>query len=395
MSIPEREDHRTIQALILCQLPPPVHGVTVVNKLVMEELARHASRVRLEHLPIGSAATIRDIGRYRFTKLLQLGKTVATLLARRLYPGTSIVYLPFASVTGLPSIRDAALAAIGRFVADRVLVHVHVEGFVDMVSARDFRACLMRAMLRNCELVAITELTANAATRTGLFRHVWKVPNGVPEPARTGEPAAKDGPLRIAYVANMTPAKGIHLLLGSLQKISAAGGEFCADIIGETSALLSVSDVRQKSAELGLASKVSIHGPLYGDEKYRVFASAHLFVYPSRRDHAPLVLLEAMALGLVPIVVDTGGMAEILGPELAINVIPANLLDEPVERLLTGRISYYQTHRDCLRSHASAARQRYLMAYTDRHFGANMMKAFFGEESSRLSCIESMRRDLE
>jgi glycosyltransferase involved in cell wall biosynthesis len=292
-----------------------------------------------------------------------------------------VAYLPFAP-TGLSSLRDGVLVAVSRLGANRVLVHVHGEGMATITHGYSFRAWILRAMLRNCEIIAITRETAEAAVQSGLFRHVWSVPNGIPDPGWIGN-LQMDGSIRIAYVANMHPAKGVDLLLRSLQQIARHGLNFYADIIGDTSALLSLTEVQRMISDLGLDKNVVVHGPLFGDEKFRVLASANLYVYPSRHDHAPLVLLEAMALGLVPIVLNTGAMAEMVGPDFAPNVIGSNAADSTIELHLAERIEYYDKNRDRLAADAHLSRARYLTAYTEQHFYRQLIGAFLGREPAR------------
>jgi glycosyltransferase involved in cell wall biosynthesis len=366
--------------LMLCQLPPPLHGVTMVNQQVHDVLRRQRD-ADIVHLPVGSAKTIDDIGRYRFAKFIDLGGTLLALFRRRLHNGVAAAaYLAF-SPTGSASLRDALVAAASRLAARRVLVHVHGEGFGELILGRSVRARLIRAMIGNCEVIAITQRTADMAARSALFPRVWQVPNGIPDPGPVAG-RSRDGLLRITYMANMQPAKGIGLLLGALRRLADLPIAFRAHLIGDGTALLTLSEVRRRIEDLGLSRQVTVHGPLYGDEKYRMVARSHLFVYPSRLDHAPLVLLEAMALGLVPIVLDWGGLGEIVGQELADNVLAAAPPDDRLEQLLMGRMAHYDAHRDLLSEHAGVARRRYLAQYTDKHFSARLLGVFFGEDEA-------------
>jgi glycosyltransferase involved in cell wall biosynthesis len=362
--------------IMLCQLPPPIHGVTMVNRQVMDVLAQQGD-TEIVLLPVGSADAVNDIGRPSLAKFADLGGTILVLLRRRLHRGAArIAYLSF-SPTGSASLRDALVAAVSRLAAGRVLVHVHGEGFGELTTDRSLRARLVRAMVGNCEIIAITRATAAAAARSGLFHRVWLVPNSIADPGPVADRSGDDL-LRIAYLANMQPSKGVYLLLHALRRLADAGIEFRAHLIGDGTALLTLSEVRRRIEKLGLTDQITVHGPLFGDEKYRVLARSHLFVYPSRHDHAPLVLLEAMALGLVPIVLDCGGVAEIVGPELSDNVLPERAPDDRLDLRLMRRIACYNGHRDLLSEHAVLARRRYLAEYTAERFSARLIGVFSG-----------------
>src|SRR5689334_25417172 len=64
--------------LCLMQLPPPIHGVTVVNQAIANsELL--ASRFELEVLPLAFAASLEDLARPTVRKLGRMLETCARL----------------------------------------------------------------------------------------------------------------------------------------------------------------------------------------------------------------------------------------------------------------------------------------------------------------------------
>src|SRR5689334_1510926 len=98
--------------LCLMQLPPPVHGASVIN----DGIARSAwlrTRFDLEILPLQFATSIQDIERVSLRKLVRAATTAARLASAlwRRRPGA--VYLTLAP-RGPAFYRDCAYVAIAK-----------------------------------------------------------------------------------------------------------------------------------------------------------------------------------------------------------------------------------------------------------------------------------------
>jgi glycosyltransferase involved in cell wall biosynthesis len=68
------------------------------------------------------------------------------------------------------------------------------------------------------------------------------------------------------------------------------------------------------ASELGIKEAVRFTGFLHGEELVRALQSALLFMSASKSENMPLSVLEAMAVGLPIVVVDSLGMSELLRP---------------------------------------------------------------------------------
>ena len=79
-------------------------------------------------------------------------------------------------------------------------------------------------------------------------------------------------------------------------------------------------ELKQLTAGLGLADAITFHGWLEHDAVQDVVKRAHALTFPSVREFGGGVVLEAMALGVVPMIVDYAGPADLVTPETAIKV---------------------------------------------------------------------------
>ncbi|MFA5951939.1 MAG: glycosyltransferase family 4 protein [Hyphomicrobium sp.] len=350
--------------LILAQLPPPVHGVTVMTKSIHDYLS-DASDISIAQQWAGGAEDLGDIGARRIRKVAEFAWFAASLLARPVHTRqrADVAYVTMAPWAAA-AIRDAALATLAQRLACRTLLHVHGEGLDEIVSGKTRRSRLMRRLLRGSEVIAITSKCAEVAKASGLFTRVWLLPNFAPDP---GSPARQAGPTLVAgYFANLDPRKGLLRFVSAIAAARSANLPVRAVIAGAETRQMTYAALEALVAREGVQDVVEIKKPPLDKDGF--FRQLDCFVYPTEHDHAPLVLLEAMSHGVAPITCDTGGIAEIMGPGLAENVVPARLSDNERNALIVARIATYANDPSALSAARDAARRRFLGNYTEARF---------------------------
>jgi glycosyltransferase involved in cell wall biosynthesis len=136
------------------------------------------------------------------------------------------------------------------------------------------------------------------------------LPENAIDPARFGGGAApaSDGPLRAGFVGRLVPYKGPDMLIEAAAPMLRTG-RLHLEIVGDgpmTGAL------RAQAEGLGVAEAVTFHGWLEHARVQDVLGTCHLFAFPSIREFGGGVVLEAMALGVPPLIVDYGGPGELV-----------------------------------------------------------------------------------
>lgn len=140
-------------------------------------------------------------------------------------------------------------------------------------------------------------------------RIVWLPENAI-DPARfpSRRHGAASGPLRACFIGRMVPYKGPDMLIEA-----AAGlirdGRLTLDLIGDGPMM---EALRQQTAPLG--GGVRLHGWLPHDRVHAVAGECGLLAFPSVREFGGGVVLEAMAMGLAPLIVDYAGPGELVTP---------------------------------------------------------------------------------
>jgi glycosyltransferase involved in cell wall biosynthesis len=153
--------------------------------------------------------------------------------------------------------------------------------------------------------------------------------------ARAREP----GPLRILFVGNLIPRKGLERLVEAARSLQAY--PFSLDVVGSLDMdRRYAARVRRQVEACGLADRVRFHGSLGGELLEERFRQAQLFVVPSSYEGFGIVYLEAMGLGLPVIATASGATDEIVIHESTGYLVPpgdATILARRIESFLEDR----------------------------------------------------------
>jgi glycosyltransferase involved in cell wall biosynthesis len=147
--------------------------------------------------------------------------------------------------------------------------------------------------------------------RTAMNRCVYLPENAI-DPKRFPEPLPRShGPiLRVVFVGRLVPYKGADMLLEAVEPL-VREGRATLTIVGDGPER---RPLEERIRAAGLGAGVTLVGWVEQDQVHRFLSTSDMMAFPSIREFGGGVVLEAMACGAVPLVVDYGGPAELVTP---------------------------------------------------------------------------------
>jgi glycosyltransferase involved in cell wall biosynthesis len=168
------------------------------------------------------------------------------------------------------------------------------------------------------------------------------------------ERARRPGPLRIIFVANVVPGKGLNTLIDALSRMTPGSWRLMA--VGSlTMDAAYAQSIRNHIVRAGLSDYVDLVGAVPNEEIPGYLDRNHVLVVPSHYEALGIAYLEAMGCGLPVIATAAGGAHEIISHgEVGFLTLPGDVnmlarylrqIDQERERLLEMSLAAYQRIR--------------------------------------------------
>lgn len=170
---------------------------------------------------------------------------------------------------------------------------------------RVFKPLQWPAITRAACLHATSPMEYADIREFGLSHPVAVIPNGIDIPLLDGAGAVRSAgqARRLLFLGRLHPIKGIELLLQAWQVLQDSHPTWELVIAGKGDAAY-VQSLRDMDKSLEL-KRTSFPGPIYGEEKRRLYCSADLFVLPTHTENFGMAIAEAQAHA-VPVITTRG-----------------------------------------------------------------------------------------
>ncbi len=365
---------KSIDLLILTgQCPPPYHGQNVVTGFVfgIEDWGCEVERHEIKF-----SQDLQTVGRFSLSKLTSLLRA-SWLFCRLGFANRgrdTVLYYCAGSANWVPLLRDAVLLGIfGRLFARRV-AHFHSGGLPEWFERSTMEALCGRLAYGGLEkAIGLTQ-----AVRVPVFGDTAPVivANGLDVPVFKREEAKKSEIFEFLFLGNLYESKGLGVILQAIKRMrTEALTPFRVRFVGEWSDEATRRKWLGFVEEYDLSKWVRFSGRLTGDEKWRAYQEASCFVFPSfyESENQPLVVIEAMGMGLPIISTEWRGIPEMIsdGKEGCL-VAPQN--DEALALAMTGLL---QDPVKC-EKFSAAARARYESSFSLHAFENRMKEVLTG-----------------
>lgn len=304
---------KPIRILYFIQLPPPIHGVSVINSQVYSStiINKNFEKLLLEIKFSDRIDELRKISIKKIYNFLILNiKLVYTLVSKN----PDIIYFSFMPV-GKGFYRDLFFVFWMKVFRKKIIFHLHNRGIAKN-SKRKFNQLLYKFVFNNSNIIHLSGKLIQIEFSTLGLKNVkfHIVPNGVDLNFSDVPAIKKDKAVRLLFFSNLFIEKGIFILLEVFEKICQKHQNVFLSIIGAPVDQTTDKLIQLLNDRKILKERVTYHGALFNEAKLKAFQDSDIFVFPSyfEEECFPLVILEAMAAGLPIIASDIGAIRDIV-----------------------------------------------------------------------------------
>ena len=289
---------RKPRILYLVQLPPPIHGASEMNRMVVEsEVVNAGFEKRV--IPLDFSSKLSQLQRFSLAKVIKAVAIFFRLISCLIAFRPRIVYfsmVPFGPLL----LRDGVYLLLIRIFGANPVIHLHRPG-LDRVSPTKISLLIYKNLFRNCKVIHLSPLLVERELiPLGLDRvNLFSFPNWVD--FNPTQKAVNKNPKTILFFSNLYPHKGFFKLMEAFSLIAGKYPELILTIAGNSPDSTLPQRISEHAEYLNLNDRITYIGGVEKEDREAVYHNADVFVLPSESEYFPLVILEAMLAG-VPVI---------------------------------------------------------------------------------------------
>lgn len=299
--------------LFLLHLPPPIHGAGIIGKTIYESESVHLS-FNCKFLNLSTSKTIQEIGKSSFLKWGRYFRMIFSFLNLLIFFKPDLVYLTLNS-KGSGLYKDSVFAFCAKLFRKKVVYHFHNKGVRENQDGA-FDHILYKKIFNDVYVILLSKLLYQDIEKYVPNEKVYCCSNGIQDfyaqdKVIQNTTDHKNDKIKILFLSNLIKSKGIFVLLDALNLLKEKNHDYeCVIVGGEGD--ITENQLVKRIKVLGLCKNVKYEGKKYGDERFRYFNSADIFIHPTMNDCFPLVILEAFQFSLPVISTFEGAIPEIV-----------------------------------------------------------------------------------
>lgn len=355
--------------LFLTALPPPVHGVSYLNNLLIgsNTLKKnfHVSYIKLNY-----TKSINEVNSFSIQKLFYSIKLPFYIKRRIKTEQHRIVYYSVSS-KGFGLFRDflIVLFTISKSRVQLVL-HVRNRDYIDYRKNK-LISWLLKKTFNNTHIIQHSSLLREDIAWFVRKPRSWHfVANGIPDQFNKKVLKTDGTKPVILFLSMIAKMKGIEILMKALQVLKNKNVDYHCMLVGGLYDY-TIEDFSSLVEAYNIEDNVTYKGSLYQEEKKQIFYQSDLFVFPTQRESFGNVVIEAMCFELPVIASNEGSLPIIVDDGFTGYLFEKNnpyALAEKMEILLKNKVLRTKMGKN--------GREKYIKNYTFEHFVNNMLDVF-------------------
>ncbi len=333
------ERHRLPTALFVGPVPPPVFGQAVGMQILLDS-AELRSQYRLLHV------NTNNIGKNRVRRVVSTIGSLSQYIGRLVAGRPKVVYLSITR-SKLGCVKDCIIVALARLCGTAVVVHLRGGDMAVFYKALGplWRRWVSWAYQRITLGIVLGESLRSQfegllpPQKVRVVFNCWSDGESCVfscRPERSG-----NEPLRISFVSNVLPSKGLYDALEgvawAIREGVHADFQFAGAFLGYDGALAKLPELAHENLPattleekferlvktLGIESCVRRLGTVTGAEKWDLLAQTDILLLPiyNPTEGQPLVAIEGMRAGCALISTQCGGLVDIVEDDVTGRVV--------------------------------------------------------------------------
>jgi glycosyltransferase involved in cell wall biosynthesis len=319
------------RVLIAGHLPPPMSGIgTYYETLLGSSLP---GRVNFQFIDTSlRRRTGSETGSWSFSNLASaIGDCVR-------FTKAVIVFRPdichIATAYGLSFLKHSICVAAARIMGSKVLLHPHCS--FSFLYERKGKAWqwFVRKVVGLCNGIVVLSSEWKKLQDVVPGCRIFYLPNAIKlsnfaeiGQQKTGSKTDNDC-LKVLYLGHLGKAKGSFDLVCAAKTVLRGTHGVVFELVGHEQIAGDFEQLHTETMNAGFEQFIRIRSAVGGSERFELFRSADIFVYPSYHEGMPMAVMEAMACGLPIVATQVGGLPDLVHPGLNGFLVPAGQPDQ-------------------------------------------------------------------
>lgn len=296
--------------LFVASFPPPIHGSAVMSQYIKDSKLINDT-FDCDYINLSTSRQIDEIGKSNPIKIWRLFAALINLLLKLAIKRYDLCYLAI-TCHGIGFLKDAPFVLLCKLFRRKVVIHQHNKGMSKDVDRWPFNWLLLLAY-KNVKVILLSWRLYPDIEKIVPMEYVYICPNGIPE-VEYDYRGKNNAVPHLLFLSNFIESKGVYVLMDALKILSEKGYPFICDFVGGATNEIDRSRIEKETDKRGLHHFVNYKGRMLGEEKWKCYLNADIFVFPTyyHNECFPLALLEAMQFGLPIVTTDEGGIPDVI-----------------------------------------------------------------------------------
>ena len=300
------------KVLAFVQIPPPVHGVSVINKIVLG-LLKSSNNIDFYFINSGYSTDLDDLGKKSFKKIFSFIRLYFQFVFSIVKNRPDIVYIS-PMIWGVGFFRDFLFIKSASLFRVKILIHLHGKGVKDRYNSKFLYRFFYPIFFKSLNVIHLSNgLLSSEVINLGFkINKSYFLPNCIldnlsPENLFN----YYENTNKFLFFSNIHPSKGIWDYLEIAKYFVNYDVKVDFYVMG---------NFRNQNVELEFnrkiisdnISNVKYLGAKFDSSKYEIFKSIDFLIHPTYNDAFPLVILESLSMGVPVISTFQGAIPEII-----------------------------------------------------------------------------------